>query len=91
MRKRSVSVTGATGFLGSHIAAELVARGWNVRAIVRRAGTKPVADGAEIQVAPLERSALAAAMPFLLLLMAIAKLPIANPTPFFIRSERIFR
>jgi hypothetical protein len=30
--------------------------------------------------------ALAAAMPFLLLLMAIAKLPIANPTPFFITA-----
>jgi len=62
MRKRSVSVTGATGFLGSHIAAELVARGWNVRAIVRRADTKRPADGTEVQLAPLERSALAAAM-----------------------------
>jgi uncharacterized membrane protein len=30
--------------------------------------------------------ALAAAMPFLLLLMAIAKLPIVNPTPFFITA-----
>jgi uncharacterized membrane protein len=30
--------------------------------------------------------ALAASMPFLLLLMAIAKLPIANPTPFFITA-----
>ncbi|PZR76932.1 MAG: hypothetical protein DLM73_00895, partial [Chthoniobacterales bacterium] len=30
--------------------------------------------------------ALAAAMPFLLLLMAIAKLPVVNPTPFFITA-----
>jgi uncharacterized membrane protein len=30
--------------------------------------------------------ALAASMPFLLLLMAMAKLPIANPTPFFITA-----
>jgi nucleoside-diphosphate-sugar epimerase len=62
MRKRSVSVTGATGFLGSHIAAELVARGWNVRAIVRSDSTSMAPEGVEIQEAPLDRSALAAAM-----------------------------
>jgi nucleoside-diphosphate-sugar epimerase len=62
MKKRSVSVTGATGFLGSHIAHELIARGWHVRAIVRSGNTKPVPEGAEIQEAPLDRTALTAAI-----------------------------
>ena len=28
-------VTGATGFIGGHVAADLLARGWSVRALVR--------------------------------------------------------
>lgn len=32
---RLVAVTGVTGFIGGHLAAELVRRGWRVRALVR--------------------------------------------------------
>lgn len=32
---RLVAVTGATGFIGGHLAAELARRGWRVRALVR--------------------------------------------------------
>lgn len=33
--KRSVAVTGAGGFIGSHLVEELLAQGWRVRALVR--------------------------------------------------------
>jgi nucleoside-diphosphate-sugar epimerase len=62
MKNRSVSVTGATGFLGSHVALELFARGWNVRAIVRRGNTKPMPEGVEVEETNLDRAPLAAAM-----------------------------
>lgn len=39
-----VVVTGANGFVGSHVARDLAARGVDVVAVVRRAGTAPVAD-----------------------------------------------
>uniref|UniRef100_UPI001BD4356B NAD-dependent epimerase/dehydratase family protein n=2 Tax=Serratia TaxID=613 RepID=UPI001BD4356B len=39
----TVAVTGATGFIGRHIVQELLAQGFNVRALTRRAG-KAAAD-----------------------------------------------
>ena len=33
---RLVAVTGATGFIGGHVATALVAAGWRVRALVGR-------------------------------------------------------
>jgi dihydroflavonol-4-reductase len=33
---RNLFVTGGTGFVGSHVAREFLAKGWNVRALVRR-------------------------------------------------------
>ena len=48
MKSRSVSVTGATGFLGWHIATELAARGWMVRAIVRPGAAKALPEGVEM-------------------------------------------
>ena len=62
MRRRSVSVTGATGFLGWHIALELMARGWSVRAIVRPGNAKPLPAGVEIREAALAREAIAGAI-----------------------------
>jgi nucleoside-diphosphate-sugar epimerase len=62
MKSRSVSVTGATGFLGTHIARELMARGWSVRAVVRPGNAKPLPQGVEVREAPLDRAALTSAI-----------------------------
>jgi len=45
MRSRSVSITGATGFIGWHLAEAFRDTGWGVRAIVRPGNTKPLPGG----------------------------------------------
>jgi nucleoside-diphosphate-sugar epimerase len=45
MTSRSISLTGATGFVGWHVAEALAAAGWHVRAIVRRGNRKPLPEG----------------------------------------------
>ena len=49
---RSALVTGATGFVGRHLTAELVARGWRVTALVRSVwAAAPLAEvGASVEV-----------------------------------------
>lgn len=54
----TVAVTGATGFIGRHVTADLVARGIHVRAIVRPESTHAAPAGAEVVPAPLEAAAL---------------------------------
>lgn len=46
---RVALVTGATGFIGGHVAADLMAHGWSVRALVRPAsmGSGRLPDGCE--------------------------------------------
>ncbi len=62
MTSRCVSVTGATGFLGSHIAEAFRARGWAVRAIVRAGNRRPLPAGVdERQVELRDAAALAEA------------------------------
>lgn len=56
MRSRSVSITGATGFLGYHLAEAFHRDGWDVRAIVRPGGIKPLPDGVAAVQAPLTRA-----------------------------------
>src|SRR5580700_379931 len=41
---KPVLVTGATGFIGWHVATLLLERGYNVRALVRPASTPPSLD-----------------------------------------------
>jgi nucleoside-diphosphate-sugar epimerase len=60
MSAPTVVVTGANGFVGSHLCAALVERGATVRAVVRRAGTAPVLAGVEEQVGAFDDPAFAA-------------------------------
>lgn len=53
MKNRCVSLTGATGFLGHHIAAAFQAVDWRVRAVVRPGNTKAVPAGTEVHEASL--------------------------------------
>lgn len=55
-----VVVTGANGFVGSHVVAALVERGATVRAVVRRVGTAPTAPGVEEHVGDFTDPAFAA-------------------------------
>jgi nucleoside-diphosphate-sugar epimerase len=54
MKSRSVSITGATGFLGWHLAGAFRNAGWQVRAIVRPGNRKPLPEGIEAVEASLE-------------------------------------
>ena len=62
MKSRSVSLTGATGFLGWHIATAFQRAGWTVRAIVRPGNTKPLPEGVESRESALHAAALAPAI-----------------------------
>jgi nucleoside-diphosphate-sugar epimerase len=53
-----IAVTGATGFIGRNLTADLIGRGMHVRAVLRPASTHEVVSGAEIVRAPLEAAAL---------------------------------
>lgn len=62
MKSRSVSITGATGFVGWHVAEAFRRAGWRVRAIVRPGGVKPVPEGVERIEAALNAATLSAAI-----------------------------
>ena len=62
MKSRSVSLTGATGFVGWHIAEALRDAGWQVRAIVRPGSARPLPEGVESVPAPLSAQALVPAL-----------------------------
>ena len=49
----TVSVTGATGFIGWHVCEAFRDAGWDVRAIVRPGNQKPLPEGIEISAAAL--------------------------------------
>jgi nucleoside-diphosphate-sugar epimerase len=58
MKSKLVSLTGATGFLGQHLAEAYRSRGWRVRAIVRPGTLKPLPDGIEKRESPLASDSL---------------------------------
>lgn len=49
----TIAITGATGFAGGHLVAELVARGQRVRALVRKPGSVALPAGVETVVGSL--------------------------------------
>ena len=55
---RSVAITGATGFIGRHVAADLIARGITVTSIVRPRSPHAAPPGTTAVTAPLEANAL---------------------------------
>lgn len=58
---RLVAVTGATGFIGWHVARRFLDSGWRVRALVRPESARPVPEGAERVATPLREGAVVAA------------------------------
>lgn len=58
---RIVAVTGATGFIGWHVARRFLDNGWQVRALVRPESDRPVPDGAARIVAPLREAEIVSA------------------------------
>ena len=58
MKSRSVSITGATGFYGGHVATAFLRAGWHVRGIARPGRNKAVPEGVERFEVPLEKAAL---------------------------------
>ena len=58
MRKRSVSITGASGFIGWQLAERFRDQGWDVRGLVRRGSANPLPPGIVRVEAPLDADAL---------------------------------
>lgn len=58
MKSRSLSITGATGFVGWHVAGAFLQRGWRVRAVVRRGNRRPLPRGVEAVESDLDTDAL---------------------------------
>jgi nucleoside-diphosphate-sugar epimerase len=58
---RTVALTGATGFIGWHVARRFIESGWQVRALVRPESDRPVPAGVERIVAPLREAEIVAA------------------------------
>ena len=45
MSNRSISITGATGFLGWHLCQAFQTAGWSVTSVVRQGSSKPTVPG----------------------------------------------
>jgi nucleoside-diphosphate-sugar epimerase len=84
MKNRSVSITGATGFVGWHLCEKFAAAGWQVRAIVRPGNRKPLPPGIRAVEAPLDRERLSAAF-------AATHLVVHSAAAIRAPSERAFR
>ena len=69
---RIVALTGATGFIGWHVARRFLDSGWQVRAIVRPESRRPVPDGVERIVASLREAEVVSACAGALILVHMA-------------------
>lgn len=58
---RTVALTGATGFIGWHVARRFLESGWQVRALVRPESSRPVPAGVERIAAPLREAEIVSA------------------------------
>jgi nucleoside-diphosphate-sugar epimerase len=58
---RLVAITGATGFIGWHVACRFLERGWRVQALVRPESRRAVPAGADRVTTPLREDAVTAA------------------------------
>jgi nucleoside-diphosphate-sugar epimerase len=82
-----VAVTGATGFIGWHVARRFLEGGWRVRALVRPGSTRPVPEGVERVATPLRESAVVAACTDAQLLVHLAAAIRARSNEEFIRTN----
>jgi len=84
---RIVAVTGATGFIGWHVAERFRDSGWRVRALVRPESSRPVPAGVERAVAPLREAEIVSACDGATLLVHLAGAVGDRAEAEFIRSN----
>jgi nucleoside-diphosphate-sugar epimerase len=84
---RIVAVTGATGFIGWHVAERFRDSGWRVRALVRPESRRPVPAGVERAIAPLREAEIVSACHGATLLVHLAGAVGDRAEAEFIRSN----
>lgn len=84
---RTVAMTGATGFIGWHVARRFLDSGWQVRALVRPESHRPVPAGAERVVAPLREDDIVTASEGVSLMVHLAGAVGDRSKTEFIRSN----
>jgi nucleoside-diphosphate-sugar epimerase len=84
---RVVALTGATGFIGWHVARRFQESGWQVRALVRPESPRAVPDGVARVVAPLREADIISASEGVTLLVHLAGAVGDRPDAEFVRSN----
>jgi nucleoside-diphosphate-sugar epimerase len=84
---RTVALTGATGFIGWHVARRFLESGWQVRALVRPESNRPVPAGVERIVAPLREAEIVAACEGVTQIVHLAGAVGRRPDAEFIHSN----
>jgi nucleoside-diphosphate-sugar epimerase len=83
----TVALTGATGFIGWHVARRFQESGWRVRALVRPESRRPVPEGVERISAPLREADVVAACQNTSLMVHMAGAVGHHSTDEFIRTN----
>jgi nucleoside-diphosphate-sugar epimerase len=84
---RTVALTGATGFIGWHVARRFQLSGWRVQALVRPESRRPVPDGVERISAPLHEADVISACKGASLLVHMAGAVGHHSTDEFVRTN----